>query len=143
MTESNSTDTERAALLCQHPLLSTFQWFPDLFRIKIKVLSMAYKAVNSVAHSYVSDLLPHSFTTPPWSPFTSSSISRMLCLGHFVLDTPSAWNAYHPAPPPTSSTLMELILYFHLCAHITSSKLPSLTTLFKITSSCSLWRHMY
>ncbi len=41
------------------PVLSTLHWLPIKHRIDVKILLITYKALNSLAHQYLSRLLSH------------------------------------------------------------------------------------
>lgn len=113
-------------------LLSALQWFPILFRIKIKVFSMAYKALQNLAHSCFSDLIPDSFilliilASYHFLQYTKNALPWALCTC-CSLDLKCF-------PYPEYPQRLNFCFIF-ISASITPSKWPSLITLLKIASS--------
>ncbi len=47
------------------PVLSPLHWLPIKHRIDFKILLITYKALNGLAHQYLSKLLSHYSPSPP------------------------------------------------------------------------------
>uniref|UniRef100_A0A3P9L4L3 Reverse transcriptase domain-containing protein n=1 Tax=Oryzias latipes TaxID=8090 RepID=A0A3P9L4L3_ORYLA len=92
------------------PVLQQLHWLPAAFRIQFKLLLYTFKALHSLAPSYLSNLL-HINTPSLWS---SSSLqlsvppARMVTMGSraFSRSAPQLWNSLPPDLRNTDSFLI-------------------------------------
>uniref|UniRef100_A0A3B3I210 Reverse transcriptase domain-containing protein n=1 Tax=Oryzias latipes TaxID=8090 RepID=A0A3B3I210_ORYLA len=94
------------------PVLQQLHWLPVAFRIKFKLLLYTFKALHSLALSYLSNLL--HINTPSRSLRSSSSLqlsvppARMVTMGSraFSRSAPQLWNSLPPHLRNTDSFLI-------------------------------------